>query len=231
MCRGARRLSATQRGRTVPSPAAAARRRIASPKTTSARPTPRWVTTTRPARGPRRPGEDRLAERRRRVRVAVELAGVAVGEELAAVVDEEQGGVAGDLGGAVSSRSRPATTSASGASQSLVMRLAAGRGRNDAAVTTTSASAVASRAVGATRDRRRCPASRAAAVGQRRGARPDRGRGSRASTPGQHVPEDREVAVALDAGADERGPRRAAGDARREPARSPRPRPRPSAGR
>ena len=43
----------------------------------------------------------RLAERRARIRVAVELAGVAVGQELLALVDEEQGRVAGDVGGAV----------------------------------------------------------------------------------------------------------------------------------
>ena len=51
-----------------------------------------------PASRPRRAGEDRLAERRRRVRVVVEQPGVAVGEELAAVVDEEERGVPGDLG-------------------------------------------------------------------------------------------------------------------------------------
>ena len=52
-----------------------------------------------PRGGPRRAGQDRLAERRRRVRVVVELPGVAVRQELAALVDEEEGGVAGDLGG------------------------------------------------------------------------------------------------------------------------------------
>ncbi len=49
---------------------------------------------------PGRPGEDRLTDRRGRVRVAVELPGVAVGDELPALVDEEQGGVTGDVGGA-----------------------------------------------------------------------------------------------------------------------------------
>src|SRR4029450_10891195 len=43
---------------------------------------------------PGRPVEDRLAERGRRVRVVVEVAGLAVRDELAAVVDEEDRGVA-----------------------------------------------------------------------------------------------------------------------------------------
>ena len=89
-----------QRGSSTPSPIAAAASRIAPPNTTSARPVPRCVATTRPARASA-PARERLAHHRHRVRVAVELAGVAVGEELVAVVDDEQRRVAGDLGGAV----------------------------------------------------------------------------------------------------------------------------------
>ena len=45
---------------------------------------------------PDRPIEDRLAKGGRRVRVVIEVPGVAVGKELAAVVDQEQDGVRGD---------------------------------------------------------------------------------------------------------------------------------------
>ena len=47
----------------------------------------------------RRPGKDGLTEHRRRVRVAVEVAGLPVGEELVAVVHEEQRRIARHLGG------------------------------------------------------------------------------------------------------------------------------------
>ena len=47
-------------------------------------------------RGPDRPAEDRLADRGRRVRVVVELAGVAIRQELASIVDQEQRRLAGD---------------------------------------------------------------------------------------------------------------------------------------
>ena len=91
--------STRHRGRMTPRPAAAARRRIASPKMTSARPTPRWVTSTRPAAGRGVPAWIASPSVRRRVRIAVELAGVAVRQELAAVVDEEERRVARHLGG------------------------------------------------------------------------------------------------------------------------------------
>ena len=45
------------------------------------------------------PAEERLPERRRGIRVAIEQARIAVGEELAAIVDEEQRGLAGHLRG------------------------------------------------------------------------------------------------------------------------------------
>ena len=49
VCRAA--SEAAQRSSRTPRPLASARRTMASAKTTSARPTPRWVTTTRPAGG------------------------------------------------------------------------------------------------------------------------------------------------------------------------------------
>ena len=196
-----------QRGRAVPRPSASARRTIAAPNTTSASPTPRWVTTTRPDAGRARPVEDRLAERRRRVRVVVEQPGVAVGQELAALVDQEQRRRPARPRRRSTSRSRPGTTSASGASQSLVMTWRTGP--NEAAVTTTSASRTAARASGATDDRadpvgrlaRRRPAPRPA---------PDVGRRAPARRPGSTWPEHGEMAAALDPGPDERGARRRA---------------------
>ena len=47
-----------------------------------------------------RPREQRLAQGRRRFRVAIELAGIAIGQELPALVDQEQGRPAGHGGGA-----------------------------------------------------------------------------------------------------------------------------------
>ena len=55
--------------------------------------------STRGGRGD--PVEQRLADGRRGIGVVVELAGVAIGDELVALVDEEQRRIAGDLGGAV----------------------------------------------------------------------------------------------------------------------------------
>ena len=87
------------RGRSMPMPRSSARRRIASAKTTSASPTPRWLTRMRPWAGTGRPS--RIASPMVAVGsgIAVELAGVAVRQELAALVGQEQDGVARDLGG------------------------------------------------------------------------------------------------------------------------------------
>ena len=175
---------------TVPRPSASARRRIASAKTTSARPDTEVGRDDPAARAVRVAVADRLAEGGRRVRVAVEQPGVAVGQELAAIIDEEQGGVAGDVGGAVASRSRPGTTSASGGQPVGGHRPGARTGPNDAAVITTSAPATASRASGAT-TAEPMPGVAVARVGRA----PRRASGWRSRTAssdaGQEVPEDR----------------------------------------
>ena len=74
--------AAAQRGRIVPSPRDTASARIAEPNTTSASPVPE-VGRHDPARRPR-PSRQHLADHRRRVRVAVEVAGIPVGQELRA---------------------------------------------------------------------------------------------------------------------------------------------------
>ena len=51
--------------------------------------------------GPRRPVEQRFTDRGGRIGVIVELAGIAVGEELVAFVDQEERRIPGDLGRAV----------------------------------------------------------------------------------------------------------------------------------
>ena len=54
-----------------------------------------------PLRRPRGPSQDGLADHGRRVRIALEQARLAIGQELVAVIHEEQGRVARDLGGAI----------------------------------------------------------------------------------------------------------------------------------
>ena len=89
---------AASAGAGCPRPAAVARAaRSASPKMTSARPTPEVGDDHATGRAPGA-GEDRLAEGRGRIGIAVELAGVPVGQELPTVVDEEQARRGRDLG-------------------------------------------------------------------------------------------------------------------------------------
>ena len=117
------------------------------------------------------------------------------------MVDEEQGRVARDLGRAVR-RVVDRHDERVGA-EPVVGHHLARTGPNDATVTTTSAPAMASRAVAWT-----CAsampgvarASSASASARSRVAIEDARR-----APGSTLPEDREVASALDAGADERG--------------------------
>ena len=71
---------------------------MARPKTTSASPTPRWLTRTRPD-GRAISAISASPSIASGIRIARELAGLAVRQELVAVIDEEQVGVAGDLGG------------------------------------------------------------------------------------------------------------------------------------
>ena len=85
----------------MPSPIWPALARIADPKTTSARPTPRCVDHDPTGLGSRDPVEQRLAEGGGWIGVIVELAGVPVGQELVALVDEEQRRIARDFSGAV----------------------------------------------------------------------------------------------------------------------------------
>ena len=149
-----------------------------------------------PGGRPLRPAEDRLAERRRRVRVAIELARVAIGEELLAIVDEEERRLAATTAPSSTSRSRPARRArrvrASPASSP------GGRGPNEAAVTTTSAPSTAARAVGRRSSPTPIPSVRRASLGERLGALRVAVE-HRELDARQHVPEDREVAVALDA--------------------------------
>ena len=93
------------------------------------------------------PPDDGLADRRSRVRVAVEQAGIAVGQELLALVDEEERRIAGDLGRAVR-RVVDGNDEGVGASQSFVITCRTGP--NAAAVTTTSADEIASLALACT---------------------------------------------------------------------------------
>ena len=159
------------------------------------------------------PGQDRLAERRRRVRVAIEQARVAIGEELVAIVDEEQRRLARPRRPSSTSRSRPARRAHPGRASPASSPGGAGR--------TTRRSRRRPR-------RRRRPRASAAAVAApipsvARAASPPappRGPGGDRTTrqldARQHVPEHREVAVALDPAADERRASRPAGDLRRE---------------
>ena len=160
------------------------------------------VTSTRPSVGHRPALEERLADHRHRVRVAVELAGVAVGEELLALVDDEQRRVARRPRRRSRSRSRPRRRARRGRASRRSSTWRSAGGRNDAAVTTTSAPSTASRAEAAT-VARGDPGRRAGVLGERR--RPGRGRGRRRELHArQHVAQHRHVAARLDARADER---------------------------
>ena len=80
----------------TPAPAAVAVARMALPKMTSARPTPRCDTSTRPSAGRVASGDDGLAERGSGVGVVGKGTARAIRLELAPLVDQEQGGFAGD---------------------------------------------------------------------------------------------------------------------------------------
>ena len=210
----AQRISASS---AVPSPSASARRTIAAPNTTSASPTPEMGHDDAARRRPSRPVQDRLAEGRRRVGVVVEQPRVAVGQELAAVVDQEQRRVTRDLGGAVRRvvdrhdervRRQPVV------GHDLADRAERGGRHHDVRVPD------GGLRVG--RDRYRAdPVGRLRLVGERRGplrvSIEERQRDAR-----QHVPEHREMAVALDPGPDERGAWRPPADAPARTAGSPR---------
>ena len=193
------------RASAVPRPAASARRTIASAKTTSASPTPRCVTTTRPLEGRGGPGEDRHAERRDRVGVAIELAGIAVRHELAAIVDEEQGRLLGDLGrahrGVVDRDDERIGRQPVGGHRLAICRVRErGRGDHDVGLGDRVAR-LGDRVRG--RDPGRRPGGLGEGLGAFRVAVVDR-----KLDPRQDVAEHLEVAVALDAGPDDRRPRR-----------------------
>ena len=156
---------------------------------------------------------ERLADHRHRVRVAVELAGIAVGEELVAVVDDEQRRVAGHLGGAVR-RVVDRHDERVGESQSFVIVWRSVGGRNDAARDddVRAVDGVA-RADGATVA---AAIPGVAAGGRRRARPPGPGRRRRRAAPaGQDVAEHGQVAAALHPRADQRGRGGPAGDRRR----------------
>ena len=142
--------------------------------------------------------------RRRRVRVVVEQAGVAVGQELAAVVDEEERGVARDVRRAVRRvvhrddervRGEPVAGHRPGGPARTTPRSRRRRRRVRPRARPAATVTVAD-PVGRARRRRRAPAARSGCRSKsvQRHARQDVGRGP-------------QVAAALDARADERGAR------------------------
>ncbi len=184
---------------------------MAEPKTTSASPTPRWVTTTRPFEGRGNPASRASPMVAGRVGIALEQAGRPVGQELVTVIDQEEGGIARHVGGAVRGvvhwhdegiGCQPV------AGHDLADRAERRRGDHDV------------------RTVHRRPRIR----GRPRLPDPGCHRGLGAEVAGtfwvpiedreldarQRVPEDGEMAAALDAGADEPGAWRTAVDSRRE---------------
>ena len=209
-----------QRGSTLPSPIPRARGEDRRPKTTSASPTPRCVVTTRPASGRGVPSSSASPIVGGRIGVIVELAGIAVGEELVAFVDQEERRIPGDLGRAVRRvvdgddegvRRQPLV------GHDLTHRPERGNGDDDVGI--------ARRASGvgghATWSMPRSPSADLREAGRRiRRLVEDDERTTR-----EDVPDDLDVAVALDARADDRDAGRTVGS--RTPTRGSPPRRRP----
>ncbi len=213
-----------QRGSSIPTSRVVAVARIASAKTRSARPTPRWVTSTRPRAGRGVASRMAVAEHRDRVGVVVELARGAVRTELAVLVDEEEARLVGDAGGdrhgvvdGDDERARREPV----ARHHLADRPERDAGHHDVGVA----------------DRR------SGVVDGPRGADPGHGRRhageggrpgrvavvDRELDAGQEVAEDRQVGAALDAGPHDRGPRGPTARSVAPSGRSRSRRPRPSA--